>query len=149
MLKNNNLNVQVGILEKKCFESLKRFMTFQKQNRPYIILKWAESVDGIISPNNKNDNRPVWISNEISRQLVHKWRSQEHAILVGSKTIDSDSPLLDSRNWNKNNPIKVVIGNPKKRYKNAKYIFNDCDLEIKTITKYLYCLLYTSPSPRD
>ena len=82
MLKNNNLNVQVGILEKKCFESLKRFMTFQKQNRPYIILKWAESIDGIISPNNKNDDRPVWISNEISRQLVHKWRSQEHAILV-------------------------------------------------------------------
>ena len=138
MLKNNNINVQVGILEKKCFESLKRFMTFQKQNRPYIILKWAESIDGIISPNNKNDNRPVWISNEISRQLVHKWRSQEHAILVGSKTIDSDNPLLDSRNWNKNNPIKVIIGNPKKRDKNAKYIFNDCDLEIKTITKYLY-----------
>ena len=131
---NNNIDVKVGVLEKECLELHKRFFTFQTKKRPYIILKWAETDDGIISPNHKNNNRPYWISNDVSRQYVHKWRSQEHAILVGSKTVDFDNPLLNSRNWDNNNPIKIVIGNPKIKSKD---------------TLYIHCLLYTSPSPRD
>lgn len=138
MLKKSNIDVKVSVLEKECLESLKRFMTFQKKKRPYIILKWAESFDGIISPNKKNNNRPFWISNEISRQLVHKWRSQEHAILVGSKTMDSDNPLLDSRDWDKNNPLKLIIGSPKNKIKDADYIFSGGNLDIKTIINYLH-----------
>ena len=135
---NNNIDVKVGVLENDCLELHKRFFTFQTKKRPYIILKWAETDDGIISPKHKNNNRPYWISNDVSRQYVHKWRSQEHAILVGSKTIDFDNPLLDSRNWDNNSPIKIVIGNPKIKSKDTLYIHNGNDLNIENITNFLY-----------
>ena len=135
---NNNIDVKVGVLENECLELHKRFFTFQTKKRPYIILKWAETDDGIISPKHKNNYRPYWISNDVSRQYVHKWRSQEHAILVGSKTIDFDNPLLDSRNWDNNSPIKIVIGNPKIKSKDTLYIHNGNDLNIENITNFLY-----------
>ncbi|MEL0186673.1 MAG: bifunctional diaminohydroxyphosphoribosylaminopyrimidine deaminase/5-amino-6-(5-phosphoribosylamino)uracil reductase RibD [Flavobacteriaceae bacterium] len=135
---NNNIDVKVGVLENECLELHKRFFTFQTKKRPYIILKWAETDDGIISPKHKNNNRPYWISNDISRQYVHKWRSQEHAILVGSKTVDFDNPQLNSRNWDNNNPIKIVIGNPKIKSKDTLYIHNGNDLNIENITNFLH-----------
>ena len=135
---NNNIDVKVGVLENECLELHKRFFTFQTKKRPYIILKWAETDDGIISPKHKNNNRPYWISNDVSRQYVHKWRSQEHAILVGSKTVDFDNPQLNSRNWDNNNPIKIVIGNPKIKSKDTLYIHNGNDLNIENITNYLH-----------
>ena len=135
---NNNIDVKVGILENECLELHKRFFTFQTKKRPYIILKWAETEDGIISPKHKNNNRPYWISNDVSRQYVHKWRSQEHAILVGSKTVDFDNPQLNSRNWDNNSPIKIVIGNPKIKSKDTLYIHNGNDLNIKNITNFLH-----------
>lgn len=135
---NNNIDVKVGVLENECLELHKRFFTFQTKKRPYIILKWAETDDGIISPNHKNNNRPYWISNDVSRQYVHKWRSQEHAILVGSKTVDFDNPQLNSRNWDNNNPIKIVIGNPKIKSKDTLYIHNGNDLNIENITNFLH-----------
>ena len=135
---NNNIDVKVGVLENECLELHKRFFTFQTKKRPYIILKWAETDDGIISPKHKNNNRPYWISNDVSRQYVHKWRSQEHAILVGSKTVDFDNPQLNSRNWDNNSPIKIVIGNPKIKSKDILYIHNGNDLNIKNITNFLH-----------
>ena len=135
---NNNIDVKVGVLENECLELHKRFFTFQTKKRPYIILKWAETDDGIISPKHKNNNRPYWISNDVSRQYVHKWRSQEHAILVGSKTVDFDNPQLNSRNWDNNNPIKIVIGNPKIKSKDTLYIHNGNDLNIENITNLLH-----------
>ena len=135
---NNNIDVKVGVLENECLELHKRFFTFQTKKRPYIILKWAETDDGIISPKHKNNNRPYWISNDVSRQYVHKWRSQEHAILVGSKTVDFDNPHLNSRNWDNNSPIKIVIGNPKIKSKDTLYIHNGNDLNIKNITNFLH-----------
>jgi len=135
---NNNIDVKVGVLENECLELHKRFFTFQTKKRPYIILKWAETDDGIISPKHKNNNRPYWISNDVSRQYVHKWRSQEHAILVGSKTVDFDNPQLNSRNWDNNNPIKIVIGNPKIKSKDTLYIHNGNDLNIENITDFLH-----------
>ena len=135
---NNNIDVKVGVLENECLELHKRFFTFQTKKRPYIILKWAETDDGIISPKQKNNNRPYWISNDVSRQYVHKWRSQEHAILVGSKTVDFDNPQLNSRNWDNNNPIKIVIGNPKIKSKDTLYIHNGNDLNIENITNFLH-----------
>ena len=108
-LKNSGVNVTFGILEKEGNELNKRFFTFHRKNRPYIILKWAESADGFISPKNKTEQKPVWISNEYSRQLVHKWRSEEQAILVGTQTIIDDNPSLTVRDWVGKNPIRVVI----------------------------------------
>lgn len=108
-LQENGINVTVGILEKECSELNKRFFTFHKKKRPYIILKWAESLDGFIAPKSKNMKEPVWISNEFSRQLVHKWRSEEQSILVGTNTVIEDNPKLDVRDWHGNNPVRVVL----------------------------------------
>ncbi|MFC2110452.1 bifunctional diaminohydroxyphosphoribosylaminopyrimidine deaminase/5-amino-6-(5-phosphoribosylamino)uracil reductase RibD [Bacteroidota bacterium] len=101
--------VVVGVLENECLEQHKRFFSVQNKNRPYIILKWAETQDGFIAPLKKEKNRPVWISNASSLQLVHKWRSEEHAILVGTETAIADNPKLDVRNWGGKNPLRVVL----------------------------------------
>ncbi len=105
----NGANVTVGVLEKECNELNKRFFTFHNKKRPYIIFKWAESLDGFIAPLIKEKKEPVWISNEFSRQLVHKWRSEEQAILVGTKTVLYDNPKLDVRDWSGKNPIRIVL----------------------------------------
>lgn len=102
-------NVTVGVLEAECKAHHKRFFTFHNKKRPYIILKWAESNDGFLSPETKNDNKPVWITNAFSRQLVHKWRSEEHAILVGTNTVIADNPSLTVRDWTGQHPIRVVL----------------------------------------
>jgi len=105
----NGITVTVGILEDECNELNKRFFTFHNKKRPYIILKWAESLDGFIAPLTKEKQEPVWISNSISRQLVHKWRSEEQAILVGTQTVIDDNPKLDVRDWKGENPIRIVL----------------------------------------
>ncbi|WP_395064257.1 bifunctional diaminohydroxyphosphoribosylaminopyrimidine deaminase/5-amino-6-(5-phosphoribosylamino)uracil reductase RibD [Flavobacterium sp.] len=102
-------NVTVGILEDECNELNKRFFTFHNKKRPYIILKWAESQDGFIAPISKEKKEPVWITNEFSRQLVHKWRSEEQAILVGTQTVLDDNPTLTVRDWTGTNPIRIVL----------------------------------------
>jgi diaminohydroxyphosphoribosylaminopyrimidine deaminase/5-amino-6-(5-phosphoribosylamino)uracil reductase len=110
------VNVIVGVLEDECNDLNKRFFTFHQKKRPYIILKWAESQDGFIAPDptfrkiiNDNKKKPVWITNPYSRQLVHKWRSEEQAILVGTQTVTDDNPKLDVRDWTGNNPIRVIL----------------------------------------
>ena len=128
-LKDDGVNVTFGILEKECNELNKRFFTFHKKSRPFIILKWAESSDGFISPKNKDEQKPVWISNEYSRQLVHKWRSEEKAILVGTQTIIDDNPSLTVRDWTGDNPIRVII-DKENRIETSKNVF---DNQAKTI----------------
>ncbi|PWA04153.1 bifunctional diaminohydroxyphosphoribosylaminopyrimidine deaminase/5-amino-6-(5-phosphoribosylamino)uracil reductase RibD [Flavobacterium psychrotolerans] len=102
-------NVTVGILEEECNELNKRFFTFHKTKRPYIILKWAESQDGYISPISKKEKKPIWITNEFSRQLVHKWRTEEQSIFVGTQTVIDDNPKLNVRDWTGENPIRIVL----------------------------------------
>jgi diaminohydroxyphosphoribosylaminopyrimidine deaminase/5-amino-6-(5-phosphoribosylamino)uracil reductase len=108
-LLENGANVTVGILENECNELNKRFFTFHNKKRPYIILKWAESADGFIAPLHREKKEPVWLTNQYSRQLVHKWRSEEQAILVGTKTVLEDNPKLDVRDWKGNNPVRIAI----------------------------------------
>ena len=124
ILKSSGCDVTIGVLEKECKGHHKRFFTFHNKNRPYIILKWAESNDGFIAPSSKKDQKPVWISNEISRQLVHKWRAEEHAILVGANTVLNDNPSLTVRDWTGQNPIRIVLD----RYNNLpkdRAVFNN------------------------
>jgi len=102
-------NVTVGILENDCNELNKRFFTFHQKKRPYIILKWAESQDGFIAPLHKDQQEPVWISNTYSRQLVHKWRSEEQAILVGTQTVIDDNPKLNTRDWSGKDPVRIIL----------------------------------------
>lgn len=106
LLQNAGVKVKTGILEQKGWFLNRRFFTFHTQKRPYIILKWAESSDGFMS---KNENKSTIISNEINQKMVHKWRSEEQAIMVGKNTALSDNPSLTVRNWQGKNPIRVLI----------------------------------------
>ncbi|WP_281846670.1 bifunctional diaminohydroxyphosphoribosylaminopyrimidine deaminase/5-amino-6-(5-phosphoribosylamino)uracil reductase RibD [Olleya namhaensis] len=102
-------NVRVGVLEAECTAHHKRFFTFHNKKRPYIILKWAQSIDGFIAPKTKDEQKPVWITNTYSRQLVHKWRAEEQAILVGTNTVIKDNPTLNVRDWTGQNPVRIVL----------------------------------------
>ena len=108
-LQEAGCHVVVGVLENECINHHKRFLTFHNKRRPYIILKWAETLDGFIAPETKQEQKPIWITNMYSRQLVHKWRAEEQAILVGTKTILEDNPSLTIRSWTGKNPIRVVL----------------------------------------
>lgn len=104
-------DVIVGVLEKECDELNKRFFTFHSKKRPYLFLKWAQTADGFIAPKAKTrtETKPVWITNEFSRQLVHKMRAQEEAILVGTNTVLQDNPSLTVRDWAGENPLRIII----------------------------------------
>ena len=123
------INVTVGILEEECNELNKRFFTFHQKKKPYIILKWAQSQDGFIAPFEKSEKKPVWISNQYSRQLTHKWRTEEQAILVGTQTVIDDNPKLNARDWQGNNPIRIVL-DQKNRIPKENAVF---DNQLKTI----------------
>jgi len=124
-------NVTVGILEDECNELNKRFFTFHQKQRPYIILKWAESQDGFLAPEKETDQerKPVWITNTFSRQLVHKWRSEEQAILTGTQTVIDDNPKLNVRDWSGTNPVRVVL-DQNNRISRDSFVFDD---SVKTI----------------
>ncbi|MBC2845486.1 bifunctional diaminohydroxyphosphoribosylaminopyrimidine deaminase/5-amino-6-(5-phosphoribosylamino)uracil reductase RibD [Winogradskyella flava] len=108
-LKASGCNVIVGVLEEACKKHHQRFFTFHNKKRPYIILKWAETKDGFIAPKTKQLKKPVWITNKYSRQLVHRWRAEEQAILIGTNTVLEDKPSLTVRDWKGQNPIRVVL----------------------------------------
>jgi diaminohydroxyphosphoribosylaminopyrimidine deaminase/5-amino-6-(5-phosphoribosylamino)uracil reductase len=123
-LKASGCKVTVGVLENACIEHHKRFFTFHNKKRPYIILKWAETEDGFIAPKTKNEKKPVWITNELSRQIVHKWRTEEQAILVGTNTVTEDNPSLTVRDWTGRNPVRIVLDRTNKLSKEYQ-IFDD------------------------
>ena len=108
-LKAAGCEVIVGVLETECKIHHKRFFTYHSKKRPYIILKWAESKDGFIAPLIKSEIKPVWISSLRSRQLVHQWRAEEQAILVGANTVAQDNPSLTTREVEGPNPIRIII----------------------------------------
>lgn len=123
-LKASGCTVTVGVLEAECKEHHKRFFTFHNKRRPYIILKWAETKDGFIAPITKNEQKPVWITNSYSRQLVHKWRTEEQAILVGTNTVIEDNPSLTVRDWAGENPIRIILDRESKLNSDLN-VFND------------------------
>ncbi len=100
------VRVTVGILEKECQAVNKRFFIFHKLRRPYIILKWAQSGNGAIAG---TDDQRIQISNSYTNRLVHRWRSEEAAILVGTRTARLDDPSLTTRLWPGKNPVRLVI----------------------------------------
>ena len=109
-------DVTVGVLEQACIDLNKRFFTYHNKKRPYIILKWAQTKNGFIAPaeisntsNNIIDQKPIWITNEYSRQRTHKLRAQEQAILVGTNTVLKDNPSLTAREWKGNSPTRIII----------------------------------------
>ncbi|MFL5809377.1 MAG: bifunctional diaminohydroxyphosphoribosylaminopyrimidine deaminase/5-amino-6-(5-phosphoribosylamino)uracil reductase RibD [Flavisolibacter sp.] len=105
-LKSAGVKVEVGILEKECIELNRRFFLFNTERRPYVILKWAQSSNAKIS---SADRSRLLISNEYSNRMVHKWRSEEMAIMVGTNTALMDDPELSTRLWPGNHPIRLVV----------------------------------------
>lgn len=105
-LKAAGVQVELGILEKEAVALNKRFFTFHKQQRPYIILKWAETADGFIAAEGE---MRLLISNEYSNRLVHKWRSEEAGIMIGTNTALLDDPSLTVRSWTGPSPVRLVL----------------------------------------
>jgi len=105
-LRDAGVEVIEGILEKEAIELNRRFFTFHQKQRPYIILKWAQTADGFIG---SEGGKPLKISNEITDRMVHRWRSEEAAIMVGTNTAISDNPSLTTRLWPGKNPVRVVV----------------------------------------
>jgi diaminohydroxyphosphoribosylaminopyrimidine deaminase/5-amino-6-(5-phosphoribosylamino)uracil reductase len=124
LLRNAGINVIENINAEACRHLNRRFFTFHQKHRPYIILKWAESSDGFMAPLFKDSIAPHWITSPYSRQLVHKWRSEEQAILIGSQTAIDDNPSLTTRDWFGNNPIRLLIDR-KARVPKGNNIFNN------------------------
>ncbi len=109
-LRAGGIDVEVGICEAEARWINRRFLTAMECGRPYVVLKWAQTADGCMDPGAGADRRgPVWITGRRARQWVHKWRSEEQAILVGRKTAEIDDPQLNVREWGGEDPIRLVI----------------------------------------
>jgi diaminohydroxyphosphoribosylaminopyrimidine deaminase/5-amino-6-(5-phosphoribosylamino)uracil reductase len=105
-LRAAGIEVVTGILDKAGRLVNRRFFTQVERQRPHIILKWAETADGFVARENYDSK---WISDAYSRQLVHKWRTEESAVLVGARTAQHDNPQLNVRDWTGRDPVRVVI----------------------------------------
>jgi len=108
-LKNAGIEVVVGVLEEESIALNKRFFTFHNKKRPYIILKWAETNDGYIDIDHNGNEVDNWITSPLSKKLVHKWRSEEAAIMVGTNTALNDNPQLNVREWTGKSPLRLVL----------------------------------------
>ncbi len=105
-LLDTGAQVKVGVLEEEGLVLNKRFFTFQHQKRPFILLKWAETADGYVAG---PGSEPVQISGKLAQRLVHKFRAEEQAIMVGTNTALADNPRLNTRLWSGKNPLRVVL----------------------------------------
>jgi len=121
-LMESGVNVFSGLLDEECREVNKRFFKFHQEKRPYVILKYAQTSNHLIAPLGNGNKK---ISNEYSDMLVHKWRSEEAAIMVGTKTAEMDNPSLTVRNWKGKNPLRIVIDRTLRLPKNLNLFNNE------------------------
>lgn len=141
-LKNAGIEVVVGVLEQECLDLNKRFFTKVKHQRPYIILKWAQTTDGYFAP---EDGSQKWISSLESKLLTHKWRTEEDCVLVGKKTAAIDNPQLNVRLLKGRNPKRAVIDRDLKLthdlhlFDNSieTFVFNAIKTDIEGNIKYI------------
>jgi diaminohydroxyphosphoribosylaminopyrimidine deaminase/5-amino-6-(5-phosphoribosylamino)uracil reductase len=121
MMRKAGIEVVVGVLDAENRELNKRFFTFQEKKRPYILLKWAQSVDGFMDGDRKdNTTPPVQFSTPFTQLLNHKTRAEEAAILVGTTTVLMDNPQLTTRHWVGKNPVRMAIDKEGKITSNYK-----------------------------
>jgi diaminohydroxyphosphoribosylaminopyrimidine deaminase/5-amino-6-(5-phosphoribosylamino)uracil reductase len=130
------------VLEAACLDLNKRFFTRVQKQRPYIILKWAETTDGFFAPDDESQH---WITGPEARKLVHKWRSEEDAVLVGKNTARIDNPQLNVREWEGRSPKRVVIDRRLELSKDLHLfdqsvetlVFNEIKTDIEGKIKYI------------
>jgi len=130
-LKQAGIVTETGICREQCIGLNKRFFTFHLLRRPYVILKWAQSADGFIDVVRQKADpaEPNWISGEVSRKLVHKWRTEEQSIMVGTHTALLDNPRLNAREWPGESPLRIVLDR-RLRLPASLHLF---DNELKTL----------------
>jgi diaminohydroxyphosphoribosylaminopyrimidine deaminase/5-amino-6-(5-phosphoribosylamino)uracil reductase len=141
-LKEAGVNVVENVLLAECLELNRRFFTRVQKQRPYIILKWAQTSNHFFAP---IDGTQRWISSTASKRLVHKWRAEEDAVLIGRKTAMADDPQLNVRLWNGLNPVRIVIDKNLQLPSSLKLfdqsqptiVFNSIKTELKGNIKYL------------
>lgn len=104
-IREAGIEVEVGVLEEECKALNRRFFTFHREKRPYIILKWAQTANGFIDDHHK----PLKISTDFTKMLSHKLRAEEDAILVGRITDEREHPQLNVREWYGPDPKRLVI----------------------------------------
>ena len=137
-LHNHGVDVITGVEKEACTKINKRFFCFMNKKRPYIILKWAQSKDGFMAPEKKfrTSKTPFWLSDQISRRLVHEWRYQENATLVGAQTIIDDNPALTCRHCPKppREEVRIVI-DPELRVPKTAQIYDQKTLTFVLTTR--------------
>lgn len=125
-LRDNNIDVKVGVLENDSLYLNRRFFTFHTKKRPYIILKWAVSSDGFLDKERNEDEAKInWITQPETQQLTHQWRAEEGAILVGKQTVLNDNPSLTVRAVNGESPIRLIITSSPEEIPDNSRILND------------------------
>ncbi|HEY1024251.1 MAG TPA: bifunctional diaminohydroxyphosphoribosylaminopyrimidine deaminase/5-amino-6-(5-phosphoribosylamino)uracil reductase RibD [Sphingobacteriaceae bacterium] len=141
-LREAGINVTTGVLEQECLQLNRRFFTRVQKQRPYIILKWAQSKNGFFAP---ADGKQKWITSAVSRKLVHRWRSEEDAIMVGKNTALADNPQLNVREWTGKDPVRIVVDRrlelPRSLrvfdQKQRTIVFNSITTETEGVTKFI------------
>ena len=133
LLKEKGLEVEVGLLENECREVNHRFMTYHQKRRPYIVLKWAQTADGFIGT---GTSERLIISNNTTDRLVHKWRSEEAAILIGTNTASLDNPLLTARWGNQPQPVRIILDRSLKLKKDLR-IFNEGEGKVVILNDHM------------
>jgi diaminohydroxyphosphoribosylaminopyrimidine deaminase/5-amino-6-(5-phosphoribosylamino)uracil reductase len=121
ILQQVGVKTEIGVLEVECRIQNRRFFTFHEQKRPYIHLKWAQTADGYISG---SEGDRLLITNPFTNRLVHKWRSEETAVMVGTRTAAVDNPQLSNRLWSGPQPLRVVVDSTLKLSKQLN-VFNN------------------------
>ncbi len=126
------IEVIENVLREECDDLNKRFITFHTKHRPYVILKWAQSAEGNMA---SQEEKQVWLSDEYSKKLSHKWRTEEDAILVGARTAIIDDPQLTVRLWEGRNPVRVLIDRHLRVPETARILDEDAMTIIYNVSK--------------
>ena len=110
-LRTAGCRVTEHVLAEECDRLNIRFITYHRKRRPYVVLKWAQTADGFIDTvrDRNTVGRPVWITGWYEQTLVHKWRSEEQAVMVGTNTATADNPMLNVRRWNGRQSVRLVL----------------------------------------
>lgn len=141
-LQDAGIEVTLGVLEDECRFLNRRFFTKVQHHRPYVILKWAQAADGFFAP---DDNSQFWITGSESRKLVHQWRAEEDAVLVGKNTAAIDNPQLNVRFGEGRSPKRIVIDRKLELSKDLHLfdqsvetlVFNEIKTDIDEKIKYI------------
>ncbi|MDP4185415.1 MAG: bifunctional diaminohydroxyphosphoribosylaminopyrimidine deaminase/5-amino-6-(5-phosphoribosylamino)uracil reductase RibD, partial [Bacteroidota bacterium] len=138
MLREAGIDVTVGVLSEECNQLNRRFFTFYQKKRPYIILKWAQTLDGYIDILREPESygHPVWITNYLSKVSVHRLRTEETAIMIGTNTAEKDNPSLTAREWTGDSPMRIVLDRDL-RLRNTLKIFDDSVHTLVFTKRYL------------